>query len=163
MASTLELVASSLLLLPWSCWWTEVSEGPAWSLNPLQEEERGVSSSAPKGCNAEPPRTSASRTESPLRERQMKYGQKSTRSSTVQGQAGPGSPEEPKAERLCLCSSAPHSLFHTTALCGASRVTLSEADALECTTWQEHGAPCQVTTTEVPVTFTSLPARRVGV
>lgn len=26
----------------------------------------------------------------------MKHGQKSTRSSTVQGQAGPGSPEEPK-------------------------------------------------------------------
>lgn len=64
MASTLELVASSLLLLPWSCWWTEVSEGPAWSLNPLQEEERGVSSFAPCGCNPEPPRTSASRRES---------------------------------------------------------------------------------------------------
>lgn len=39
MALTLESVASSLLLLPWSCWWTEVSGGPAWSLTPLQEEE----------------------------------------------------------------------------------------------------------------------------
>lgn len=162
MASMLELVASSLLLLPWSCWWTEVSEGPAWSLNPLQEEEHGVSSSAPKGCNAESPRTSASRTESPLRERHEIWPKKHKElNSSRTGWAR--FPRGTKAERLCLCSSAPRSLFHTAALCGASRVTLSEADALECTTWQEHGAPCQVTTTEVPVTFTSLPARRVGV
>lgn len=103
MALMLELVASSLLLLPWSCWWTEVSEGPAWSLNPLQEEERGVSSFAPYGCNPEPPRASASRTESPLRKGQMKYGQKSTKSSTAQGQA----PQKDLKLRSCAPSSTP--------------------------------------------------------
>lgn len=56
--------------------------------------------------------------------------------------------------RSCVSAHPNPAPFSTPWPCVVWKVILSEAD-VEGTTWQEHGAPCQVTTTDVPVTFTS--------
>ena len=169
-------MASGLLLLPWSCWWTEASEDPALSLNPLQEQKCGVSSFASYTCNPEPPRTSALRTESKSSFKRetdetcpQKY--KELNSARTSRASLPRRTTYSNVKlrghvRFLHAFFLHHIPFHTprhhcgTVSCCPGYVA-SEAAALQCT--MQHGIRCFLPSdSHQPITFTSsfYPERR---
>lgn len=120
----LGLVASSLLLLPWSCWWTEVSEGPAWSLNPLQRQKCAVSSFAPAEATQNLPKyhPQSKHKQESLKEESLKLAGKVEGAQRFRDILGQTSQEnhvqEPKAETFTVTT---FSFVTNCGLCGAGQ------------------------------------------